>query len=321
MHKCRNRRCFAPDVACALGEDTPADCKEWLSGTGTEGEAGKPQAEDRNSSLPWAGTAMGTRDLAFLAARGEAKLIAILGAHNAGKTTLLAAWYQHLGRSGKIGSQAFAGSFSLTGWEAVAHALRWEGGSPKFPPHTSSGGRRTPGMLHLALRDDNDELADYLFADSPGEWFQRWAVERDAPDAEGARWLVERAAALIVIADCEALSGPQRGSARSDMIQLIRRTAQERGKRPVALVWTKADLTVSDAIRGAVRDQAFRSMPDIAEYAVSIKDFEFDGKQQTAKLAIEAVLGWTIAPMERGFSLPIPPIQTDDPFFRIGSGA
>jgi hypothetical protein len=320
MRKCPNRRCFVPDVNCALGEPTPSACKVWVGGA-TQTVAAQEAAEGTQSLAPWSGAAMGTRDLAFLTGRGEAKLIAIIGAHNAGKTTLLAAWYQHLGRNGRTMGQRFAGSFSLTGWEAVAHALRWEGGVPKFPAHTSSGAGRAPGMLHLALRAENGELNDFLFADSPGEWFQRWAVDRDANDAEGARWLADRTSVMLLVADCEALSGPQRGSARSDFIQLIRRAAQERRDRPVALVWTKADVAIAEAIRKAVQDAAHKAMPDILEFHVSIKDFDLNGQHHVATETVEQVLAWAIEPLARGFVLPDPEIAADDPFFHIGSVA
>lgn len=261
---------------------------------------------------------MGTRDLAFLTGRGEAKLIAIIGSHNAGKTTLLAAWYQHIGRTGRAAAQLFGGSYTLSGWEAVSHSLRWEGGAPKFPPHTASTAGRAPGMLHLALRNERGTIGDYLFADSPGEWFQRWAVDQAAPDAEGARWLTSRAACLVVIADCEALAGPQRGNARADLQQLLRRTAQVREGRPVALVWTKADVQISEVIRQAVREAAIKAMPDIVEFQVSVQQFEIEGNQVDPTRALADVLEWVLAPIDRGFKVPSRQVASDDPFFLFG---
>lgn len=317
MHKCSHRRCHVPDTSCYLGELTPQNCPEWKKG---DAEAPAEISQDgRDSLLPWSGSAMGTRDLAFLTGRGEAKLVAIIGPHNAGKTTLLAAWYQHVGRTGRAAGQLFAGSYTLSGWEAVGHSLRWEGGAPKFPPHTASTAGRAPGMLHLALRSGT--IGDYLFADSPGEWFQRWAVDQTAPDAEGARWLTARAACLVVIADCEALAGPQRGNARADLQQLLRRTALVREGRPVALAWTKADVQISDVIRQAVREAALRAMPDIVEFHVSVAQFEIDGKQMDPGEALSDLLAWVLQPVKRGFPVHAKRSASDDPFFLIGEGA
>lgn len=318
MRACPDPRCHIPDVNCFLGEETPAECPVWCGSKGDEAESTLSSAGGKDTLLPWSGSALGTGDLAFLTARGEAKLIALLGAHNAGKTTLLAAWYQKLGRSGLVGNSRFSGSFSLEGWEAVGHALRWEGGAPRFPPHTSSGAGRAPGMLHLALRDENSRLCDFLFADSPGEWFERWSVDRNASDAEGARWLVDRASSLIIIADCEALAGEERGRARSDVIQLIRRVANERNERPVALVWTKADIAISQPIRDAIRDAAIRVVPGIKEFSSSVINFEMFGAKINAEEALTEILTWALQPVQRGFEVPNSISRASDPFFNIG---
>lgn len=319
MRACPDPRCHIPDVNCFLGEETPAECSVWCGSKSDDAEPSLNSTAGTDTLLPWSGSALGTGDLAFLTARGEAKVVALLGAHNAGKTTLLAAWYQRLGRRGLVGKGRFSGSFSLEGWEAVSHALRWEGGAPRFPPHTSSGAGRAPGMLHLAIRDENSRLSDFLFADSPGEWFERWAVDRDAGDAEGARWLVDRASSLIIIADCEALAGEERGRARSDIIQLIRRVANERNERPVALIWSKADVVISQPIRDAIRDAAARVMPDIKEFSSSIIDFNLNGVKINAEQALVEILTWALQPVSRGFAVSETGSSAADPFFNFGS--
>jgi hypothetical protein len=318
MRSCPDKRCHVPDVACRLGEMTPADCLTWCKAN--EGEEPDPESKRDGSKtlFPWTGTALGTAELAFLTGRGDARLIAILGPHNAGKTTLLAAWYQHIGRSGKVGTVPFAGSFTLEGWEAVAHTLRWEGGVPSFPPHTSSGAGRTPGMLHLAIRDQSKELYDFLFADSPGEWFQRWAVDNAASDAEGARWLALRASAFLITADCEALAGSSRGSARSTLIQLVRRTASERRGRPTAIVWTKADIAIAPQMRTTIMEAARTAIPDIAEFSCSVTDFQLENQTITAEESAKAILQWTIEMNGRGVNLNLPDLPVDDPFFNFG---
>ena len=271
--------------------------------------------------LPWSGAALGTAGLAFLTGRGEPKLVAVMGPHNAGKTTLLGLFYQQVGRSGHFGDARFAGSYSLEGWEAIAHALRWEGNVPRFPPHTSSGGGRIPGLLHFAMRNGAGVLSDVLLADSPGEWFQRWAIDPAADDAEGACWLVERASAILVVADCAALAGAERGQARSDIIQLLRRVAAERRDRPVAMAWTKADIEVPSLIRDAVITAATTVMPDIIMFETSAVPFERDNVSTLPGPAVTRLLGWIISPLPRGFVVPEPRPSGADPFFAIGVAA
>ena len=321
MSGCPDRLCHAPEVSCRLGERTPAECKVWRSGGGAKVEADAVQLDPGMTRLPWSGAALGTTDLAFVTGRGEPKLVAVVGPHNAGKTTLLGMFYQRTGRTGRVGDNGFAGSYSLEGWEAIAHAMRWEGDAPRFPPHTSSGAGRAPGLLHLARRDPAQVLRDTLFADSPGEWFQRWSVDPDAADAEGARWVVERASALLIVADCDALSGVSRGVARSDLVNLLRRVASSRRDRPVALVWTKADVTVSEGIRDAVRQAARLVMPDIVEFEASVVSFERGGVSVDPAEAVLQVLRWCVAPVARGFVAPGLAYAGTDPFFATGIAA
>ncbi|MDP9788998.1 hypothetical protein J2861_003010 [Agrobacterium tumefaciens] len=320
MKECTHPKCNVPDVSCHLGEDAPVKCKFWQKGANaTRSEDGIAGSMGTESLFPWSGTAMGVDELAFLTGRGEPRLVALVGAHNAGKTTLLAAWYQLIGRCGYIDGNPFAGSFTLEGWEAVAHNLRWEGNHPSFPAHTPSGVGRAPGMLHLAYRESSGELCDVLFADSPGEWFQRWAAERDTQDAAGARWLAERASCFLITADCEILSGDGRGPARSALLNLIRRVGSERGNRPVALVWTKADIAITDTMRSTIRDMAKLVMPDIVEFSTSVGTFELSGKPVKGEDSLQMVLNWAIERPSKGIVVPAQVLPDSDPFFNYGS--
>ena len=320
MTSCPEPRCGAPVLTCHMGETSLEDCPTWKGRVAAQA-ASSEAAVPAGSRLPWSGAALGTAGLAFFAGRGNPRLVAVIGPHNAGKTTLLGLFYQQIGRSGRIGEARFAGSYSLEGWEAIAYALRWEGNAPRFPPHTSSGAGRVPGLLHLALRGAGQPVSDVLFADSPGEWFQRWSIDPAAGDAEGARWVVERAATLLVVADCEALAGKDRGPARNDIIQLLRRIATARRDRPVALVWTKADIAVPPLVRTAVADAARLVMPDIVEFETSVAAIERDGATISPMASVAAVLDWLVEPGPCGFDLPAPAVRSGDPFFAIGAAA
>lgn len=318
MARCSDNRCHAPKIACHRGEVTPEECSAWRKSNHTGTEA----AEDEKSShslLPWSGSALGLTDLDFVTARGDPNLVALLGAHNAGKTTLLGACYLLLGRTGKLGGSRFAGSYSLEGWEAIAHALRWEGTPPSFPPHTSARSGRAPGLLHFALRDGSKQLRDIFFADAPGEWFQRWSVESEAPDAAGARWLAENATTLAIVADCELLAGADRGIARSNTIQLLRRTSAVCGDRPVALVWSKSDIEISEGIREAIRDAALTAIPNIVEFGVSVVDHTSEGQPAEAITSLQQFFEWAVAPLPLGLSSTEGPVAATEPFFAMGN--
>ena len=109
-----------------------------------------------------------------------------------------------------------------------------------------------------------------MLTDAPGEWFRNWAVNRDAPDSEGARWAAEHADVFLLAADREALAGRERGAARTDIQLLARRLADGLRGRPVALVWTKADTPIPEDTKKAVRSAVLRAVPRATEFAVSI---------------------------------------------------
>jgi hypothetical protein len=316
MKECPLETCFVPDTTCALGHLLPKDCSKW---NGAE----KPNADSSHSDdeivLPWSGSALGRSDIAFVTGRRPPTMIAVLGPENAGKTSLLAAWYLLIGRGAPIGKRhAFAGSFTLPGWEAVAHTLQWmPGAPPEFPPHTSTRGTREQGLLHLAFREDRQRLRDYLFADAPGLWFQRWAVNEEAPDARGARWIVQNADAFILTADCAALSGADRGSARGMLQLLARRLGAISQGRPVTLVWTKSDIPVATTMQATVRDAVRSQIPNFAEVAVSME--APPGDTAGVGRGLTELLRQTLQTRRLTRALPPSVANTEDPLFLFGA--
>lgn len=313
---CRRDVCNAPEIACDLGHVDLSKCPNWGERKGEGAQATDAPPEEHDTRFPWSGSALGLIDLGFVAGRSKPTVVGIVGPENAGKTTMLAAWYLLVGRGAHLGEMRFGGSYTLEGWEAVAHSLRWPpGGKPAFPPHTSSRSGRAPGLLHFALRDGAGYLHDFLFTDAPGEWFQRWAVNREAAEASGGRWVAEHADIFLFVADNEALSGPSMGSARGDLQLLANRLGAERGDRPVALVWSKGDIEIAPSMATTVRESVKRSVPDVQEFTVSVLD---DGKSTNTGRGFLELLSWAIGSARRRTSLN--PVQeaTSDPFFAFG---
>lgn len=267
---CAQLACIAPyEVGCIEGESAPHLCKHWQKKTDADVSKASDAVED-GARLPWTGNALGSMDIGFLAGRARTRLVGIFGASGSGKTSLLGAWYLLVGRGICPDDISFAGSLTLEGWENIAGSLRWNSvHGPSFPPHTSSGAGRHPGLLHLDL-NIHGARRDTLFADTPGEWFTRWAVRRDAEDATGALWLSDASDVLIVVADSQALAGPKLGIARSNLAALLRRVAAERRGRPVALVWTKADVEVDPQMRAAVTQAADLVLGSYQTFSVSM---------------------------------------------------
>lgn len=315
MSACSRPSCYAPDCSCDLGHMDLTKCPSWR----VAGEETPTSTEvDTNSLLlPWSGSALGLSDLSFVAGSGKPMVVGVIGPQNAGKTTLLAAWYLLIGRGLTCSERRrFAGSYSLAGWEALAGSLRWNPGNPpNFPPHTSSRGGRAPGLLHASFRQGTGGVRSYLFTDAPGEWFQKWSMNRDAPDAEGARWVSTHADLFLLIADRQALAGESRGSARIALQVLARRLSAERIDRPVALVWTKADVPVAPELEAAVRDAVLKVMPDAREFSVSVSRSDNDDNKG---LGLLELLDWVLDIRRARLSLPQPQAASSDLLFMYG---
>lgn len=314
MNRCRHPNCFADDnTSCTLGHIQLDMCSEWKHSS--KGEVVTP-ADSDVMLLPWSGMAMGESDLNFISGKVKPITVGIVGPESAGKTTILGALYLLLGR-GELTTEAssFSNSYTLAGWEAVATSLRWSPGQPpSFPPHTPSGAARAPGMLHLGFRHLDGALRDFLFADAPGEWFQKWAINEQAADAEGARWIAQHADVILLIADRQALAGSKMGTARNDFQLLAQRALAEARGRRLALVWTKGDIDVAPAMEAQIRKA-------VKSYSFSVPEFNVSVCPQEGVDAVEnfrALFDWILSTKRAGIELPTTEVFGHDPLFRFG---
>ena len=316
MAECPRETCYWPDTTCNEGYLDHSKCPVLKADSA-------PEHEDRPApdavAMPWSGGVLGLADLGFVAGRSKPIVLAIIGPQNAGKTTLLAAWYLLLGRGFRPDDDLrFSGSCSLAGWEVVASPLRWEPGSipPTFPPHTSSRSARIPGLLHLAFKQRSDCRRDYVMTDAPGEWFRKWAVNRETPEADGARWAAEHADAFLLVADREALAGREKGVARTGIQLLTRRLAGDLRDRPVALVWTKSDTSIPEDVENAVRSTVLKAIPSAAEFTVSIKS---DPAGTDTGQGLLDLLRWALNVRRPTARLPVAAGDNLDPLFMFGA--
>lgn len=314
MNRCPHPNCFADDnTTCTLGHIRLDMCPEWKRLS--KGEVAASTDSDQ-MLLPWSGLAMGESDLNFVSGKVKPITVGIVGPESAGKTTILGAFYLLLGR-GALTTDAnlFSNSYTLAGWEAVATSLRWKPGQrPSFPPHTPSGAARAPGMLHLGFRREDGSLRDFLFADAPGEWFQKWAINEQAADAEGARWIARHADVTLLIADRQALSGPKMGAARNDFQLLAQRAVAEARGRPLALVWTKGDVGVATAMEAQIRKAVATNLSRVPEFTISVSP---RGEVDAAE-GFRELFGWVLCTKRAGVDLPTTKACGHDPLFRFG---
>ncbi len=263
---------------------------------------------------------MGESDLNFVSGRVKPITVAIVGPESAGKTTILGSFYLLLGRGALTNEEnVFSNSYTLAGWEAVAASMRWKPGPlpPRFPAHTPSGKARAPGMLHLAFRRKDGTLRDLVFADAPGEWFRKWAINQETADAEGARWIAKHADVTLLIADRQALSGLRLGTARNDFQLLAQRAIAEARGRPLALVWTKGDVEVAAAMEVQIRRAVASVSPDVPEFTVSVAQRE----QIDPADGFQKLFDWILRMRRQGVVVPTTQPPGHDPLFRYSAGS
>lgn len=314
MERCPQSNCFADDnTTCTLGHIRLDMCPQWK---GISQDAVTAPSDPDQILLPWSGLAMGESDLNFISGKVKPITVGIVGPESAGKTTILGAFYLLLGRGAlTTDSNAFSNSYTLAGWEAVATCLRWKPGQPpSFPPHTPSRAARSPGMLHLGFRREDGSLRDLLFADAPGEWFQKWAINERAADAEGARWIARHADVTLLIADRQALAGANMGAARNDFQLLAQRAVAEARGRRVALVWTKGDVDVAPAMEAQIRKAVASVSTSVPEFIVSV----YPRGELDAAEGFRELFRWVLCSKRLGVVLPPTEASGYDPLFRFG---
>lgn len=228
--------------------------------------------------VPWTGSALGLDDIAWLAARQRPLLYAPIGAHNAGKTTFLASIYIGLCRGVLPAQHEFIGSFTFDGWEKLAAFIRYAptGVGPGFPPHTPVTENRLPGWLHIGLRATNGRVRDVLLADTPGEWFSRWAVHAESEAAVGARWVGRHSDGFLFFIDSDGLAGPDRRKIVENTELLAERLSGVLAGRPVVVVWAKSDKEIRPQIRSDVETILKKAFPDADGFQTSVHSATFN---------------------------------------------
>ena len=161
-------------------------------------------------------------------------------------------------------------------------------------------------------------VEDYLFADAPGEWFSKWAINSEAPDAEGARWLSTNADMFLLVADRQALSGEAKGRARSELNRLIQRVGGVLQNRPIALVWSKSDMPKDEMIENSIRTNTISVMPQTVEFETQMLADE--NTNSSPENNILNLLSWILEQKMQKRKLPAFEYKGDDPLFMFRRG-
>lgn len=173
-------------------------------------DAGRSTAFPQDSA-PWSGRHVLDAELEPLLARTPARLIALVGSFNAGKTALLTAFFLQLASGQKRGfPYRFASSQTLFAWHSlVEKANRWTGSKEEeIVTHTPKTLEQAQ-HLHLGLRpvsSTDDRHVDVLFSDLPGEWIANWVSLADAQNSRRLQFFA-RCDAFVHVLDASELIG------------------------------------------------------------------------------------------------------------------
>jgi len=271
---CTQSHCY-PESGCKLG-GLVHECPHSIKNADEKGEA--PSAIPDGDGVPWTGSSFGVDDIAWLASRQRPLLYAPVGANNVGKTTFLASLYVGLCRGVLPAKHQFTGSFTFGGWEKLAAYVRYapDGIGPGFPPHTPITENRLPGWLHVGFRSANGQIRDVLLADTPGEWFSRWAVHAESASALGARWVARHADGFLFFVDSDGLSGPDRRNVIQNTELLAERLSGVLAGRPVCVVWSKSDKEIRHQIRSDVETALKKALPNAENFQTSVHPVTID---------------------------------------------
>lgn len=172
----------------------------------------------------------------------RARVVAIAGHADSGKTTLLAAIYEKF-QNGTFAGYSFAGSHTLPGFERRCFLSRLKSGN-QHPDTERSKGVFGQTLLHLRVRSMNghQQLRDLLFTDLAGEDFRQ---ATNSTEFCKRLEIVRRADHFVLLIDGDRLSGStDRQIAIADARMLLRRfldAGMLGSQSHVYLVFTKHD--------------------------------------------------------------------------------
>lgn len=275
MNRCSNSNCFVHDgEQCCMGELDHKQCSSWNSDEQVDSTNEQLNERDILSRVSWSSSSLGSADLMTIYHQAPSILIGLLGAHNTGKTTFLAANYLQLISGIGFSSGGFCSSFTLGAWESIASWSRINNDKqlPSYPPHTPRGIERNPGILHIGLKSEEGKVKNIFLTDAPGEWFTRWSINADSIEAKGAKWTAEQSDAYLIFADCEKLSGDDRSTARRELRTIIERLGEVVGKKPAILIWAKSEHKPPEGIKRAIQRALADNVPHAAELTVTVTE-------------------------------------------------
>lgn len=240
--RCANPDCrVAQDGRCVEGFPNKVECPQFgkIQIVPVQDSANSAPAPRPGVAMP-VSTTLTVEEADDVVKAREARVIAITGPFDAGKTSLIAGLYD-LFNVGQVGSVAFGQSFSLHAFEEAAHHSR--AASRRESPETPRTPRGEVRFYHLELSDGSTGAApSVLLGDRAGE---EYLETRSNTDLAKAFPELPRADVLTMLVDGQRLlDAGQRHNVSSEVRQTIQAFVEAevvRGTQCLAIVLTKLD--------------------------------------------------------------------------------
>ena len=127
------------------------------------------------------------------------------------------------------------------------------------------------------------------------------------------RWIAANADTVVIVADTEALTGPQKGPARTNLEFLIRRVQGNFRKDAVALLWSKTDLPRPAKLVATINAHFGGCFPGAPVFSVQVPDKE-EKAAETPLEALREVFQWAFASVPERIVVDLPVSKDVDPF-------
>lgn len=296
------------DPGAEAAAETPTDAE--TQPTFDEAERGEQEFKP--------GDALGHPQANLLCAERETTVVVLAGGHRSGKTSLLAAIYEHLNQQ-PIADWSFEQSQTLFGFERRCHGARKESGL-KIPNIQRSSPLQPP-WLHLDLRDvDSDCGVRLLFADISGELFEGLIDgTRDLSELPHVR----RADQLSVILDGRKLSDSVEAPVEQARVETLLRHFREEdavwSPDALSLVVTKLDeLLAKDRAAVDYLEEVAQGLSSNAGYSHRLPLFRTAARPKSPELpaghgVVALFSAWVDAP--RAVELHTPQMPTTETAF------
>lgn len=258
-----------------------------------------PPPPVKEARTRWGGGKLNQAAAEELMRRSPARVFAILGPENVGKTCLLTAFFLELAQGQHHDlPYRFAGSRSLLGFHKLcSRAAAWGGAENEgvLDRTTVNENDDASVFFHLNLRPNavsDDRVLDVLLSDVPGEWVTDLAAHDSPENRHRLAWLPR---VNVVMALVEAPAIVQQGGQREDLrfSRVIERafeiSRESEGRPAVVVVFTKIDKLGDQLPKGAEALQQPETWPIFVTKARRVLAALSRGRQQGLNIRCFAV--------------------------------